>query len=296
MRGKKGKVFPRRRTSTDVYRGWVLFFAGRKYRYVSALLLLFLTATFLHASDYVEWKWKSEDSDVLLYRWQLDGEDEGKWTEVDSSVTSVSLPVTGGSVLFVQSSLDGIHWSESGTAEYTSPAAENSGSVRFSFIPYSLALYRFYNGYDTVSTRTRTASVYGIASSLEADFSLSPFLRIFPETGFDYIVKADSVIPGACGVWYFNIGGGMDLVFSAAPGLSVYGGISVGTLAHISNSRANITAYFRARAGVEKNLSDDLCVGVMTRTTLSFLKGRQSLLDSATILIETLGVTLQYRI
>lgn len=52
------------------------------------------------------------ESNVLYFRYQANGEDDGGWTVVDASVTSA---VTDDDVtaLFVQSSADGVVWSVS---------------------------------------------------------------------------------------------------------------------------------------------------------------------------------------
>ncbi len=73
-------------------------------------LLFLLPLLFLSASP-KEWSWKGMEGS-LYFRYQADGEDDGGWTVVDGSVRNA---VTGEDVsaLFVQSSPDGIRWSES---------------------------------------------------------------------------------------------------------------------------------------------------------------------------------------
>ena len=253
-------------------------------------LILFLSLLPLGASDTIEWLWHSQDERVSYYRWQLNGEEEGKWTVVDSSVTSISLPLED-STLYVQASYDGVNWSESNSKTYIKEKFERRFSVRVSVTPYSSAFFHFYNGYNTNSTRTKTQSVYGFALNAEVNVPLWSWLNIYPEFGYDFIVKEDTIIPGARLVQYYKLGAGLDFTFD-----TIYMGLFGGVMIHINNNKASITPYFGARLGYDYKLGEHLSVGAVSRISFALFVGRSNnLMDSMTILLDPLGVTLTYR-
>ena len=263
---------------------------SRKSFLLTALILL-LALLPLGASDTIEWLWHSQDERVSYYRYQLNGEEEDKWTVVDSSVTSISLPLED-STLYVQASYDGVNWSESHSKTYIKEKFERRFSVRVSVTPYSSAFFHFYNGYNTNSTRTKTQSVYGFAFNAEVNVPLWSWLSIYPEFGYDLIVKEDTIIPGARLVQYYKLGAGLDFTFDN----SIYIGLFGGVMAHINNKKASITPYFGARLGYDYKLGEHLSVGAVSRISFALFVGRSNnLMDSMTILLDPLGVTLTYR-
>ncbi len=70
----------------------------------------------------LEWSWKDGGEGVSFYRYQLNGEDENKWTVVDGTTTSVILDSGSSSnTLYLQASYDGVNWSESTKGTYSFP-------------------------------------------------------------------------------------------------------------------------------------------------------------------------------
>lgn len=67
----------------------------------------------------ITWVWFENDPNVQYYRYQIDGEDEDKWTVVDFFINEVTLTldVTVMHTLYLQQSYDGIFWSESSFTE-----------------------------------------------------------------------------------------------------------------------------------------------------------------------------------
>ena len=83
---------------------------------ISLFSLCITTFTFAKT---INCQWSAEDDKVLFYRYQLNGEDENSWTVVDSSITQVTLEHTQDiETLYVQYSIDGIHWSKSAIGTY----------------------------------------------------------------------------------------------------------------------------------------------------------------------------------
>ena len=83
-------------------------------------ILLFAFAFTLSALEAeITWVWFENDPDVQYYRYQIDGEDEDKWTVVDFFVNevTVTLDVSVMHTLYLQQSYDGILWSESSFTE-----------------------------------------------------------------------------------------------------------------------------------------------------------------------------------
>ena len=300
--------------------------------------MLTVSAVSLGAEDYVRFTWYSQDEAVSQYRWQAGAEDEEKWTVVDASVTSVTLPSSESTVLYVQASTDGVTWSPSGYAVYTAieeplsfDAADteavnsieeteesqsydtvNTGvvnsiedteenererfSFRFSLSPYTLALYRFYNGYSTSSTRTRTGSVYGASCNVELNVPLSSWLSIYPELGCDFVIKEDTIIPGARNVYYLRAGIGLDFTHTINTRYTLYTGLYGGAIAHINNKKASITPYFGARLGFEYELSEHFSLGAVSRVSFALFSTRsESLMASMTVLIVPVSLTLTCR-
>ena len=288
--------------------------------------MLTVSAVSLGAEDYVRFTWYGQDEAVSQYRWQTGAEDEEKWTVVDASVTSVTLPSSESTTLYVQASTDGVTWSPSGYAEYTASeepladdtvntevaetqpdsaesAAESTEenererfSFRFSLSPYTLALYRFYNGYSTSSTRTRTGSVYGASSNVELNVPLSSWLSIYPELSCDIIVKKDTIIPGARNVYYIKAGIGLDFTHTINTRYTLYTGLYGGAAAHINNRKVSITPYFGARLGFECTLGEHFSLGAVSRVSFALFSTRsESLMASMTVLIVPVSLTLTCR-
>ena len=216
---------------------------------------------------------------------------------MDSSVTSVILPIEEDSILYVQSSYDGINWSKSGSKAYSINENSRSLSLRASVSPYSLAMYRFYNGYNTASTRTKTQSVYGFAASVELDIPLTTNLSIYPSLCYNIVSKEHTVIPSAKLVQYFKTGVGVDFTFNITEKSSIYTGAFGGAMLHLNNKKASISAYIGARLGYDYNLSDHFSIGALSRASFAFFPGRtEVLMDSVTILIDPVSITLTYKL
>ena len=84
------------------------------------LVGFFISAFALFALEgSVTWIWFENDPNVEYYRYQIDGEEDDKWTVVDWTVTEVTytLDVTVLHILYLQQSYDGINWSASSYTE-----------------------------------------------------------------------------------------------------------------------------------------------------------------------------------
>lgn len=79
-----------------------------------ALLLVVVAGAFALDAT-VTWSWFQNDPDVKYFRYQLDGEEEDKWTVVDADVLSASydIDVSVEHTLYLQQSYDGANWSAS---------------------------------------------------------------------------------------------------------------------------------------------------------------------------------------
>jgi hypothetical protein len=89
-------------------------------RIVSFLIFLLLASTVLFAVPVaVTWEWAVDDPHVTTFRYQMDGEDPGKWIVVDASQTSYTVEGLDGSKsysLYLQQSYDGVNFSTSAVA------------------------------------------------------------------------------------------------------------------------------------------------------------------------------------
>ena len=89
-------------------------------RLLIAAILIFVSAAALFALDgIVTWTWYENDPNVEFYRYQLDGEEDGRWTVVDWSVTEVSLTLDVSVIhtLYLQQSYDGVLWGPSSATD-----------------------------------------------------------------------------------------------------------------------------------------------------------------------------------
>ena len=122
------------------------------------------------------------------------------------------------------------------------------------------------------------------------------WLSIYPELGSDIIVKKDTVIPGARLVHYFKAGAGVDFTFSITESNTLYSGLFGGAMVHINNRKASLTPYFGARFGYDYSFSGHFSLGAVSRVSFALFAGRsERLMDSMTILIDPVSVTLTYR-
>ena len=392
---------------TNVGVGALFSLKWNRKSWIFLVLILGISVLGLGAEEAVRWTWNSQDGKISWFRYQLNAQEEDGWTVVDASVTSVVLPVQdmvqslsqsvaedsavgeGNAsqdvvlTLYVQSSYDGVLWSQSGCSTYVlkrgasvqsqpNQSAENKSqpnlsaqpaqptegstenltasnskttetgvesatstsvtstieapfypefSARLAVGPYSVALYRFFNGYETASSKTKTDSKYACSVTAEFDFDILSWLRLYPEVGYSFVIKESTVIPGQRNVHYIKAGAGVDFTLRATDGTgakasatatasantsitsknntstSVYLGILGGVMGHINNNKASITPYFGARAGLDFKVSEHLSVGTMTRVTFALFVGRTSnLMNSMTVLVDPLSITLTYKI
>ncbi len=259
------------------------------------LLILFVLLP-LSASN-IEWTWSAESSETNYFRYQLNGEDENSWTVVDSQVTSVILPSeTDNDTLFVQASNDGKVWSDSsiGTYKRDKERFTNDFSLRLNATPYASALFYFYNGHNIDEARTLMGTVYGLSTSLEADWTINNRFRVYPEIGYSLVVKIQTVIPKETNVHYVKFGGGADVLCNVSPGTNLFAGLLGGGMFHINSNMANFTPYFGVRLGLEKNLGDNFSLGAFSRVTCAFLNADDPLYRSMTMLIDPASVVLTY--
>ena len=273
-------------------------------RVVFVVLILLLCVFSLSATkagwEEVKWSWHCQAEGVNWFRYQLNAEDEANWTVVDSSVTSVFLltdnRIGDVTTLYVQSSYDGLVWSESGSTTYVGHRYIPDYSIKVVVAPYSLALYRFYNGYNTTSTRTKTNSVYGFAGSVEFGIAPLKWLRPYLEAGYKLAIKQETIIPGQKNVHYVKGGIGVDFTFDVLQKSTLYAGLFGGAMAHINNNKANITPYFGARFGYDYAISDSFLIGALSRVSFAlFIENSGSLMNSLTVLLEPVAITLTYK-
>ena len=180
---------------------------------------------------------------------------------------------------------------------WSSQEKSRRASLRVSAAPYSLALYRFYNGYDTASTRTKTQSVYGFAASLDLNLPLFSRLSIYPELGYHIVIKETTIIPSAKKLQYLKAGAGVDFTFNLNEKATIFTGVFGGAMVHINNNKASITSYFGTRIGLDYKLGDHFWVGALSRVSVALFAGRsEKLMDSVTVLVEPVSITLTYKL
>lgn len=144
--------------------------------------LLFLCAAIPAFAVPVECGWESEDSGVSCYRYQLNGEEEGKWTVVDGSSTGATIDMgIGLNILYVQASYDGVSWSESGHAAFALPRegearASEKGTGRYEAAmmlgPYALQHIIYSEDYGNRTSRYGLGAGIGIAFNISKRFGI----------------------------------------------------------------------------------------------------------------------------
>ncbi len=262
------------------------------------LLVLFLSLCIVlslsHAST-LRWSWAGADDKVQCYRWQLNSEEDGGWKVEDSSTTSIILDrVTSSDTLFVQASYDGSTWSESGTGTYIKESVSIPLSLRLNVTPYSSAVYYFYNGHYIDNARTLMGTIYGVSATLELDYTPLSFMRLYPEAGYSYEMKIQTVIPKKQDMHYVKIGGGVDFLLSVTQRTDIYLGFYGGAMWHINNSKYSTAPYFGSRLGLDVSLNEHFTLGAFTRVSASFLNTNDTLTNSVTLIIDSLTLSGAY--
>lgn len=111
---------------------------------VLSLFILMMTMGLgvLWSAPSVVWFWSPSEDAVQYFRYQVDGEDDNKWTVVSSTVRTYVFPNPQSGVnhnLFVQQSYDGKTWGPSGMASQTK-ATVGKDMVPASSIQWSVRL------------------------------------------------------------------------------------------------------------------------------------------------------------
>lgn len=85
------------------------------------LLLIFGLMPVLANSASFTWTWKTDDSRITTYRYQLDNEIDSEWVVVDATTNNCvisGLDLNTEYTLYVQQSIDGKNWSKSGSSTF----------------------------------------------------------------------------------------------------------------------------------------------------------------------------------
>ncbi len=260
------------------------------------LILFVLLPTF--ATD-IKWSWTTNDSRTSYYRYQLNGEDDSKWTVVGSTVTNVVLPAESGTNrLYLQASNNGVTWSSTAVGTYLKEKDNNPLSLRLNFSPYSGAVYFFFNGREIDGARTDMGTVYGLSVGLELDWNLFSSFRVYPELGYALAVKAHTTLPKEYNVHYIKAGAGCDYLVGISEKTDVYFGLLGGAVIDINNNEVNKPkGYFGIRAGFETKVTDNFYLGFMSRVTGSLYIANDYIKDlytSLTLLIDPASLSLRY--
>ncbi len=238
------------------------------------------------------------DNGYNYFRYQRDGEEEGKWTVTDGKTESAVLPYHKGlNTYYIQSSWDGNTWSESGvdTYFYEKEKVNIPLTLRLNVAPYSSAVYYFYEGHYIDKARTLMGTIYGVSTSIELDWAPFSFLRLYPEFGYAYVMKIQTVIPKEQDMQYIKGGFGFDGLINVSDRSDIYLGALGGIMAHINNKKYNIAPYFGARLGFETTLGDHITLGAFARVTASFLTVEDdTLYSSVTLLVDPVCLTLSW--
>ncbi len=237
------------------------------------------------------------DNSCSYYRYQRDSEDENNWTVTDEKTSSVVLPYHDGlNTYYVQSSYDGVLWSESAVTTYThkEEKTEIPLSLRFNLAPYSSAVYYFYNGHDIDEARTLMGTIYGVSTSLELDYTPIDKLRLYLDAGYSLVLKIQTVIPKRRDVHYLTAGIGIDYIVGVGRRSGIFFGPLGGVMAHINNNKVSITPHAGVRAGFESRITDSLKLGINVRVRGALLFTDNTLTDSLTLLIDPMTLSLTY--
>ncbi len=139
-------------------------------------------------------------------------------------------------------------------------------------------------------------TIYGVSTSLEFDWTPFSFLRLYPEFGYAYEMKIQTVIPKEQDMQYIKGGLGVDYLISVSDRSDIYLGALGGVMAHINNNKYNIAPYFGARLGLETKITENLTLGAFARVTASFLTVEDdTMYSSVTLLIDPVSLTLSWR-
>ncbi len=198
---------------------------------------------------------------------------------------------------YLEASYDGINWSERSVTTYTheKEPVDIPLSLRLNVAPYSSAVYYFYEGHYIDKARTLMGTIYGVSTSLELDWTPFSFLRLYPEFGYAYVMKIQTVIPKEQDMQYIKGGFGLDGIVKVSDRSDIYLGALGGVMAHINNKKYNIAPYFGARLGFETTLGNHITLGAFSRVTASFLTVEDdTLYSSVTLLVDPVCLTLSY--
>lgn len=237
------------------------------------------------------------DNNYNCYRYQRDSEDDNNWTVTEGKAESVVLPYHEGlNTYYVQSSYDGVLWSESAVTTYTHQKEKTKIplSLRFNLAPYSSAVYYFYNGHDIDEARTLMGTIYGVSTSLELDYTPIDKLRLYLDTGYSLVLKIQTVIPKRRDVHYITSGIGIDYIVGVGERSDIFFGPLGGVMAHINNNKVSITPYYGVRAGFESRITESLTLGINVRVRGALLFTDNTLTDSLTLLIDPMTLSLTY--
>lgn len=195
--------------------------------------------------DSLLWRWTSNDSGVEYFRYQLDGDGRDGWTVVDSSIRETELPAHEGlNRLYVETSYDGLVWSEATVGTYIYEAEKyrtRRWETTVSLLPY--AYQKIY--YTIPNTITERSSVYGGGAGVEIRYNFNPVLSIGSALTTEHYkyesfhVYHDFKLTATLGVriigsdssrnkLYLTAGGGVDFVLRDDGGTGCYPLLSYG--------------------------------------------------------------------
>lgn len=161
--------------------------------------------------------------------------------------------------------------------------------------PYTLGVYDFYNGHGIPGAKYLTATDYGLSADLGLDWRPITNLGLFLDSGYSFVLKPVTVLPGGLQIHYAHFEAGLEGRIPVGERLEFGGGLFCGAMLHFNAGKGNASFSFGGRLTLEWRLGENLSLGLASRARISLLGNDDPLYRSATWLVDPLGLALGWR-
>lgn len=290
------------------------------------LLIVLALGSALNAAEgfCVEWHWMSPDTEISFYRYRL--LDDECWIVQDSKTTSFTIEdcEPGRSyTLLLESSYDGLHWSETAMQTKTVPSTgfasaridtpEIDGKRIFSELPLekkgrqqfeakiyasaaSVGIYDFYNGHEIEDAKYLTITKPGF--SLGFGFGYGVAKHIWLTMGYRCysLWKTETVIPSGYYVSHHIASLGMDIRSSLSSKAAFVAGLYAGCMMSTNAGKYSISAVVGIDCGFEFEIDEILFFRLGTGFATSYQHSDERLYRSMTYIFDglTSGLALRF--
>lgn len=286
--------------------------------------LLISSSIFADGTATLDWHWTTNE-EVSYFRYRLSSDPD--WIYASSDVRGFSLSefeTDKEYSLLLESSFDGLNWSETAMqtklipspivpgsptlssvkrsdgyeeskTEEDSKVPDHGFSLRISVSPYSVGLFDFFNGHDIEGARYLTHTSYGFSAGVGVGYYFANILQLSLNYDYSAFLKKESLIPDQEFIQYHKLYLGFDfpVIYREVFSLSI--GFSAGAQFGLNAEYYEILPLLGTKISLGWHINDIFSIGFSAGASFSYAHDEDPLYKSLTYLVDTVSVFTEMR-